>query len=60
MGTGQATARKNLVGIRRLLLNIVHLEDDRLSIRRRLLRAAQMSEYRFELIGNGAKLAETL
>ena len=43
-----------------MALNIVRLMDDDLSVRRRLLRAAQVPEYRLELIGNAAKLAETI
>ena len=41
---------------RRLVLSMVH----KLSIRRRLLRAAQVPEYRLELIAKAAKLAEKL
>ena len=51
---------ENLAGIRRLVLSMAHLMDDKLSVRRRFLRAAQVPEYRPELIGNAAKLAETL
>lgn len=51
---------ENLAAIRRLVLSIVHLMDDKLSIRRRFLRAAQVPEYRLKLIGNAAKLAEKL
>ena len=51
---------ENLAGIRRLVLNIVRLQDDKLSIRRRFLRAAQEPDCRLELIANAAKLAETL
>ena len=47
---------ENLAGIRRLVLNIVRLQDDKLSIRRRFLRMAQELEYRLELIANAAKL----
>ena len=35
-------------------------DDDKLSIRRRLLRAAQVPKYRLEIIANAAKLAEKL
>ena len=49
-----------LAAVRRMVLNIVRLQDDKLSIRRRFLRAAQEPEYRLDLIANAAKLAETL
>ena len=51
---------ENLAGVRRPVLNIVRLMDDKLSVRKRFLRAAQVPEYRLELIANAAKLAETL
>ena len=51
---------ENLAGIGRLILNIIRLMDYNLSIRKRLLRTARVPEYRLELIGNAAKLAETL
>ena len=51
---------ENLVAVRRLVVSIVHLMDDKLSIRRRLLRAAQAPDSRLELIANAAKLAEKL
>ena len=51
---------ETLVGIRHLALNIVRLVDDNLSARRRLLRAAQLPDCRLKLIGNAAKLAETI
>ena len=51
---------ENLAGIGRLMLNILRLMDYKQSVRRRFLRAAQVPEYRLELIGNAAKLAETL
>ena len=47
----------NLAGIRRLVVN---LQDDKLSFRRRLLKAAQAPEYRLEIIANAAKIAETI
>ena len=47
-----------LVAARRLVLSIVHNMDDKLSLRRRFLRAAQVPEYCLKLIGNAAKLAE--
>ena len=51
---------ETMAGIRRLALNIVRLMDDNLSVRRRLLRALHVPEYRLELISNAAKLAETI
>ena len=51
---------ETMAGIRRLALNIVRLMDDDLSVRRRLVWAAQMPEYRLELIGNAAMLAEKI
>ena len=51
---------ENLVAVLRLVLSIVHLMDDKLPIRRRLLRAAQTPDCRLELIANAAKLAEKL
>ena len=51
---------ENLAAVRRLVVSIVHLMDDKLSIRRRLLRAAQVPDCRLELIANAAKLAEKL
>ena len=51
---------ENLAAVRRLVVSIVHLKDDKLSIRRRFLRAAQVPKYRLELIANAAKLAEKL
>ena len=56
MGRGLDT----LEGIRRLALNIVRLMNDNLSVRRQLLRAAQVPDCRLKLIGNAAKLAETI
>ena len=50
---------ENLAGVRRLVLNIVRLMNDNLSVRRRLLRAAQVPDCRLELISNAAKVAET-
>ena len=41
------------------ILNIVRLQDDDLSVRKRILKAAQVPEYRIKLISNAAKLAET-
>ena len=38
-------------------MSIVHQMDDKLSIRRRLLRAAQAPDCRLELIADAAKLA---
>ena len=49
----------NFAAIRRLVVNLVNLQDDTLSFRRRLLRAAQVPEYRLEIIANAAKIAET-
>ena len=51
---------ENLAAVRRLVVSIVHLMDDKLSIRRRLLRAAQAPDCRLELIANAAKLAAKL
>ena len=51
---------ETMAGIRRLALNIVRLMDDNLSVRRRLSRAAQVPDCRLELIGNTAKLSETI
>ncbi len=51
---------ENLAAVHSLVVSIVHLMDDKLSIRRRLLRAAQVSDCRLELIANAAKLAEKL
>ena len=51
---------ENLAAVRRLVVSIVHQMDDKLSIRRRLLRAAQAPDCRLELIANAAKLAEKL
>ena len=51
---------ETMAGICRLAVNIVRLMDDDLSVRRRLLRAAQMPDCRLELIGNAAKLSETI
>lgn len=45
-----------LAAVRRLIVN---LQDDKLSFRRRLLKAAQVLEYRPEIIANAVKLAET-
>ena len=50
---------ENLGGIRCLILNIVRLQNDDLSVRKRILKAAQVPEYRIKLISNAAKLAET-
>ena len=49
---------ENLAGVRRLILNIVRLKDDNLSVRRRLLRAAQVPDCRLELISNAAQVSE--
>ena len=57
---GAGYGPENLAGVRRLVVNIARLMDDKLSFRRRLLRAAQDPEYRLELIANAAKLAEAL
>ena len=51
---------ENLAAVRRLVVSMVRQMDDKLSIRRRLLRAAQVPEYRLEIIANAAKLAEKL
>ncbi len=51
---------ENLAGILRLVVNIVRLKKGKLSFRRRLLRAAQVREYRLEFIASAAKLAEAL
>ena len=51
---------ENLAAVRRLVVSIVHQMDDKLSIRRRLLRAAQVPDCRLDLITNAAKLAEKL
>ena len=51
---------ENLAAVRRLVAGMVHLMDDKLSIRRRLLRAAHVPDYRLEIIANAAKLAEKL
>ena len=51
---------ENLAAVRRLVVSMVHQMDDKLSIRRRLLRAAQVPDYRLEIIANAAKLAEKL
>ncbi len=51
---------ENLAAVRRLVVSMVHLMDDKLSIRRRLLRAAQAPDCRLELIANASKLAEKL
>ena len=50
----------NLAGIRRLVVSLVNLQDDKISFRRWLLKAAQVPEYRLEIIANAVKLAETL
>ena len=47
----------NLAAIRRLAAGIVRLADDKLSFRRRLLKAAQVPDYRFELIEKAAGLS---
>ena len=47
----------NLEAIRRLAVSIMRLMDDKLSFRRRLLRAAQVQDYRFELIRKAAGLS---
>ena len=49
----------NLATVRRPVMSLVNLQDDKLSFRRRLLNAAQVPEYRLEIITNAAKLAET-
>ena len=50
----------NLAAVRRLALSILRRADDKLSFRRRLLRAAQMPEYRIELIAKAAGLTEEI
>ena len=49
----------NFAAVRRLVVNLANLQDDKLSFRRRLLRTAQVPEYRLEIIANAAKIAET-
>ena len=49
---------ENLAALRRIALNIVKLMDDKLSCRRRFRRAAQVPEYRLELIRNATELDE--
>ena len=49
----------NFAAVRRLVVNLVNLQNDKLSFRRRLLRAAQVPEYRLEIIANAVKIAET-
>ena len=49
---------ENLAMLRRIALNIVKLMDDKLSYRRRFRRAAQVPEYRLELIRNATGLDE--
>ena len=51
---------ENLAAVRRLVVSMVHLMDDKLSIRRRFLRAAHVPDYRLEIIANDAKIAETI
>ena len=51
---------ENLAAVRRLVVSMVHLMDDKLSIRRRFLRAAHVPDYRLEIIANAAKIAETI
>ena len=51
---------ENLAGVRRLVVNIMRLKDNKLSFRRRFLRVAQVPEYRLKLIANTAKIAEAL
>ena len=48
-----------LAAVRRLVVELVNLQNDKLSFRRRLLRAAQVTEYRLDIIANAAKIAET-
>ena len=50
----------NLAAIRRLTVSIVRLADDKLSFRRRLLKAAQVPDYRFELIEKAAGLSKEI
>ena len=47
----------NLAAIRRLAAGIVRLADDKLSFRRRLLKAAQVPDYRIGLIEKAAGLS---
>ena len=47
----------NLATIRRLAAGIVRLAGDKLSFRRRPLKAAQVQDYRFELIRKAAGLS---
>ena len=49
----------NLAAVRRLVVNLANLQDDKLSFRRRLLKAARVPEYCLEIIANAVKLAET-
>ena len=51
---------ENLAAVRRLIVSMVHQMDDKLSIRRRLLRAAHVPDCRLEIIANAAKIAETI
>ena len=51
---------ENLAAVRRPVMSMARLMDDKLSIRRRLLRAAQVPDCRLELIANAAKLAAKL
>ena len=51
---------ENLAAVRRPVMSMARLMDDKLSIRRRLLRAAQAPDCRLELIANAAKLAAKL
>ena len=49
----------NLAAVRRLVVNLANLQDDKLSFRRRLLKAARVPEYCLEIIANAVKIAET-
>ena len=42
-----------------MVVKLVNLQNDKLSFRRHLLRAAQVPEYRLDIIANAAKIAET-
>ena len=49
-----------LSGGRTLRRLVVNVQNDKLSFRRRLLKSAQVLEYRLEIIANAAKIAETI
>ena len=46
----------NLAAVRRLAASILRMADDKLSFRRRMIKAAQMPDCRFELIEKAAGL----